>query len=323
VTKPPVVFLFGGQGSQHFQMARELYDCQPRFRECLERYNERVEGLTGKSVVAELYADRRNRTDLFDRILFTHPAILMVELALAETLQLSSLQPDYVLGASLGSFAAAVVAGALTAEEALRAVVAEAVLLDGACPKGAMIAILADIDIHQREPLLRECEIAAVNSPGHFVVACPSRQAAGVEQRLRDLNIAHLRLPATYAFHSRWIDPLKDGLSACASTLSPRKPRIPLVCCASGDVIEALPQDYFWSVARRPIRFDRAIETLEMRGACRYIDLSPAGSLAAMLKYALPRTSTSTSEPILGYFGGDLSNLEAVTSRSVTTGAVS
>lgn len=318
----PTVFLFGGQGSQHFHMARELYERQPLFRENLDRFDQHVAGLTGRSVVADLYAERRNRTDSFERILFTHPAITMVELALAETLRASGVQPDYVLGSSLGSYAAAVAAGCLTPEDALSAVAAEAVLLDGVCPKGAMIAVLAEPAMQERDPLLRECEIAAVNSPGHFVIACPNRWAARTEQRLRDLNVAYLRLPTSYAFHSRWIEPAKDALSTCASPLRPHAPRIPLVCCAAGDVIEALPHDYFWSVARRPIRFDRAIEALEMRGSWRYIDLGPAGSLGAMLKNALPRTSASTVEVILGYFGGDLSNLEAVVSKSVETGVV-
>jgi acyl transferase domain-containing protein len=178
-----------------------------------------------------------------------------------------------------------------------------------------MIAVLADLGLQRTDPVLREFEIAAVNSSRHFVLACEDRRASLVEQRLRELGVTHQRLPVSYAFHSRLIEPIKDALAPSGEALRLRPPQVPLACCAAGDVIESLPEDYFWSVARQPIRFDRAIAALEQRGPCRYIDLGPSGSMGAMLKYALHPASKSTVEITLGYFESDLRNVQSVISR--------
>jgi len=63
---------------------------------------------------------------------------------------------------------------------------------------------------------------------------------------------------------------------------------------------------------RRPIRFRESTARLEQRGACRYIDVGPAGTLATFLKYGLPATATSTVHSILTPFGFDQKNLAAL-----------
>lgn len=83
---PRTVFMFSGQGSQYHQMGRELYDSEPVFRETLHRLDALVEPETGGSVIARMYDPGRPVSQPFTDTLFTNPAIVMVELALAETL---------------------------------------------------------------------------------------------------------------------------------------------------------------------------------------------------------------------------------------------
>ena len=81
-----VVWLFSGQGAQYFQMGRELFAQEPVFRAAIERLDAVVRPLLGESVADEIYRERADRFLPFRCIRHTHPAIVMVECALAELL---------------------------------------------------------------------------------------------------------------------------------------------------------------------------------------------------------------------------------------------
>src|SRR4051812_6933015 len=104
--RPGRVFMFSGQGSQHYHMARELFAQEAVFRARLLELDEIVRKLSGLSVVEHIYDDRHRAGDAFEELLLTHPAVVMVELALAHTLVTSGIEPDATVGVSLGSYAA-------------------------------------------------------------------------------------------------------------------------------------------------------------------------------------------------------------------------
>src|SRR5215212_6073962 len=112
------VFLFSGQGSQYFQMGRALFETNRTFRTWMTRLDDLARQCSGRSVLDTLYSDRYAKGDPFDRTLLSHQAIFMVEYSLAQTLIEAGVWPDLVLGASLGSFAAASVAEILAVEDA-------------------------------------------------------------------------------------------------------------------------------------------------------------------------------------------------------------
>lgn len=304
--------MFSGQGSQYFQMGKGLYDANTTFRSWMNRLDEMARQCSGRSVVEALYAETNRKGDPFERTLLTHPAIFMVEVSLAQCLVDGGLEPDMVLGASLGSFAAAVIAGAMDVEDALRAVVQQAIVFEESCQPGGMIAVLADPALFA-EPFMGErSELAGVNFASHFVISGKQSDLAPIEAELKRRNIGHQRLPVSFAFHSQWIECAKAPFSAFMQSIARKPGSLPMVCCDQTAVLSDISGEYFWNIVRRPIRFREAIARLESGGPRRYVDVGPAGTLATFLKYGLSHGSRSAVHPIMTPFGTDQKNLTSL-----------
>lgn len=304
--------MFSGQGSQYFQMGRELFEKNDIFRRWMVRLDEMAHRSSGHSVIDTLYSGDHRKGDPFDRTLSTHPAIFMVEYSLAQTLIEMGVRPDMVLGASLGSFAAAAVAGFIDVEDALSAAIRQAMAFEECCKPGGMIAVLADPALFGEEFFRCRSELAAVNFSSHFVVSAEGSELATIETELKGRSISYQRLPVSFAFHSRWIDEAKAPFVSFMRSVGRRQNRLPLVCCDQTALVAELPDDYLWNVVRRPIRFRETIARLERQSARQYVDVGPAGTLATFLKYGLAVTTTSTARAILTPYGFDQKNLAAV-----------
>ncbi|MGH8258904.1 MAG: acyltransferase domain-containing protein [Steroidobacteraceae bacterium] len=307
------VFMFSGQGSHYYQMGRALYAQPGVFRSQMDYLGGIVRELCGCSIVDELYDPRRGKADLLDRTILTHPGIFIVEIALAKALIEKGLEPDIVLGASLGSFAAAALAGCISVEDALEALVRHAQALEERCPRGAMIAVLGDRRLCAESVFQPHCELAAVNFASHFVMAVRGDCLDRTEAELRRRQLTFQRLPVSFAFHSRWIDASREGLESALARATIRLARIPIACCAQADIVTVVSARHFWSACRDPILFHKTILMLERSEAHRYVDVGPAGTCASFLKYALPTESASRVRETLTPFGRDLANIASIT----------
>jgi bacillaene synthase trans-acting acyltransferase len=304
------VFMFSGQGSHYFRMGQDLFEHDPVFRDWMLRLDDLAAGLCGERVIDAIYSPRDRET--FDRTLQTHPAIFMVEYALAQSLLQAGLKPDITLGASLGSFAAATLAGFMRVEDALAAVVQQAAAFEACCDRGGMIAVLADQASPARPYLREQSELAAINFSSHFVVAAPQSHLAQIERSLGEQDVVYQRLPVSYAFHSRWIDEARAPFESYVGSIRRFPGTLPLACCREATLLSELPNDFFWRVVREPIRFKDTITALERLGAHRYIDVGPAGTLATFTKYCLPSGSPSTAQAIMSPFGNERRTLAAL-----------
>ncbi len=108
-----VILMFSGQGPDYYQMGRDLYEHHPVFANWMRRGDEVVEDVMGYSVVGELYGARHRKSEAFSQTLKTHPAIYMVEYALAKVVQSQGIEVDGILGASLGEIVGCIVGGCM------------------------------------------------------------------------------------------------------------------------------------------------------------------------------------------------------------------
>lgn len=296
-------------------MGRMLYETEPNFRRHLDHLNKIYRELTSRSLPDELYGTRK-AFEPCDELLVSHPAIVMIETALAKTLIADSIVPDFTLGYSLGGFAAAAISDMISAEQALTLAVRQAEAIEAHSHAGAMWALLADRAIYTQSSLCNYAVIAADNFNGNFVIAAPELNRAAIQRLIKANSISAHLLPVKFAFHSEWIDDAKQTFlqePMRAFNGAGRAAPIPLWCCDGGMPLNSLPPDFFWSLVRRPVSFSQTIRQLEQRPEpLLYLDVGPSGSLATVLKYLLPASSTSVVMSVLSPLGNDANNLAHV-----------
>lgn len=314
----PVVWMFCGQGAQYYQMGRELYAANARFRASMDRLDAVAAPYVGRSVVEVVYGDRPIG-EAFDQLLFTHPALFMVQVALAETLAEDGPAPDFVLGASLGEFVAAAVAGVADVETMLLDIVKQARVFDEHCTDGAMLVVLDDAGRFDTDPIFAGVELAGVNFDRCFTVSGARGSILRVAHELCARDIAHRLLPVECAFHSSSIDHVEGVFGRMFASRAYGNARIPVVSCAE-DPGEPRRQGFsashWWRVIRCPSDFRRAFAVFRRRyPEAVYLDLGPSGTMAGFAKYNMPEPKRARILPIVTPFGRDIENLTTARER--------
>lgn len=309
-----VVWMFSGQGSQYFNMGRDLYDADAEFRAQLRRCDDAYRALAGRSLLEEIFPrDAQAAKGEFADLRLTHPALFCIQYSLAQALLRRGLRPDMLLGYSLGEIVAAAVAGVAPFEELLGAVVQQAEVLAREASGGAMLAVLAAPSVGEGNPNFAGTWVAARNFATHFVLSGPLAAIERAERELRAREISVQRLPVPVAFHCPAMDVVEMRIRDILGPLALREPAWPLVSVSRVDVLTRVSSEFFWQVVRQPVRFDETVSWLETRGAHAYVDLGPSGTLATFLKYALPRGGASAVYPVMTYYnraGENLRRLE-------------
>ncbi|MCG1041035.1 ACP S-malonyltransferase [Mycetohabitans sp. B8] len=323
VSSPPkkrganrALFMYGGQGTQYFQMGRQLYDKHSVFRQHFDACSALVEPELGQSLVQIVYDDARQVYDPFDSILHTHPALFSVGYALTAVLREEGIEPQAALGYSLGEYVGLTVAGYLSWQDGLRLTMRQARLIMNMCPKGGMLSVLTPLAHFDTHPEIYDgVELAGVNFDENFCVSGPRAVLDRTKAKLTEAGVLSIDLPVQYPFHSSYIGSMRDEIKALAVDIVPRSPRIPYYSPTYGRMIDERDLtdlgEYVWNIVRKRVDFYRLIRTLTLDTPSRvFLDLSASGSLANFIKY-ISRGSTRHHH-VINQFGKDLDNLAAL-----------
>ncbi|MCP4137977.1 MAG: acyltransferase domain-containing protein [bacterium] len=310
----PVVFMFPGQGSNSDGMGSDLFRDSPVFCNAMLKVDSIVENQAGYSIVECLYGDKKNKkTTSRDSVIYNSVSLFMVEYSLVQVLLEKGIKPDYVLGMSMGEIVSSVIAEVIGIEEALELIIKQVDIFEDQCPRGGMLAILNDPNIYYEHAVLyKNSELSAINCSEHFTVSGDNEGLKKIELFLKENKIAYQDLNVSYAFHSSHIDPVKSRYLNLFTEKSYKDPTVPFISCTNTGIMSSLSGDYFWEVARKPMRFRRIIGELEEKGEYIYLDLGPTGTLALFVRNNLSKKSKSKSFSIMNLFGSSLKNLETI-----------
>ena len=283
--RPEVAFLFPGQGPQFAGMGRALYESEPVFRHTLDRCDEILQPLLGRSLESLYYGADAGK--MVEETLYTQPALFAFQMALTELWRSWGIEPALVLGHSLGEYAAACVAGVFGLEDGLRLVSARGRLMQALPAGGGMAALGTDADRVARlvAQLGAKVSIAAVNGPVNTVISGVWSEVERVVQRFETDGGRVHRIAVSHASHSPLLDPMLDGLAEAAAAIAMAPPRVALVSNLTGALAgpELLRDPQYWRRhAREPVQFASGIRALYELGCRVFVEVGPTPVLTGM-----------------------------------------
>lgn len=306
------VFMFSGQGGQYYHMGSELYTKEPAFRYWLDSMDGLYKGITGSSVIPVLFDTTKGKWQDFSDTVYTHPAIFMVEYALAMMLTDRGVIPDYVIGTSLGEFAAATLAGMVTKERALELVVQQALCIQRFCEEGEMLAVMDTPLLYDKlAAIFPTVSLAAINSDNHFVLAGDKKSCEAVRKYFTQQEISFQALPVSHGFHAANIDAAAGAFHLYVEKDNFKKPSLSYISSLTGKIITEPPGgSYYWDVVRKPILFNAALDTLyETNHTYNLVDVGPSGTLANFTRRHPLTARQGSVYLVMSPFGKEMENL--------------
>lgn len=311
-----VYFLFPGQGSQHPNMAREIYESEPVFRDAVDRCAQILQPHLEADLRSLLYPSEEVSDQVKRAVTETviaQPAIFTIEYALAQLWMSWGIRPKAMAGHSIGEFVAACIAGVISLEDALALVALRGRMMQGLSPGGMLSVRLTEAELRQRlrEPL----SLAAVNSPSLCVVAGALEPLGQFEKELTDAGVACRRLVTSHAFHSSMMDLLIEPLAGAFSRTRLSPPQIPYLSGVTGSWItadQATDPRYWARHAREPVQFSAAVKELRKNSEAILLEVGPGNVLATLARQhsGFPAGQVIVSSLSDGFSGsGDLEAL--------------
>ncbi|MCX6130626.1 MAG: aminotransferase class III-fold pyridoxal phosphate-dependent enzyme, partial [Proteobacteria bacterium] len=197
-----LLWTFPGQGTQSPGMGQSLAQNNPIFRQHWQRLATLIQKSAGWDLTQII--NDQSPTSKLHQTEFAQPAIFCCSLALAYTLRDLQLEPEVLIGHSIGEIAAATYAG-LWSEETACAIIVKRGQLMAQMPHGGMSAVAIDA-LNLRSILHKDLDIAAINTSQSCVIAGPLDALSEQEREFTARSLKFTRLRTSHAFHSRSMD---------------------------------------------------------------------------------------------------------------------
>ena len=281
--RPQVAFAFPGGGSQYPGMAAGLDDRFAEFHRVSAEGVEIVRRLGGVDL-APLMTTSAADADL-RRPTASLPAVFITSTALACQWMAWGVEPDVMIGHSLGEYAAAHLAGVMSYEDALQLVVARSALMERATGTGAAMLVVPLPEAEMLRRLTPDLSLAAVNTDDECVVAGPTSSVDALAADLLADGIEATRIALAAAAHSSMLDGVLDEFEAVVRGVRLAPPERRYISNLTGDwaTAEQVTDPTYWvRHLRHTVRFAAGLRTVAADGPTVLVELGPGHALGVV-----------------------------------------
>lgn len=278
-----IAFCFPGQGSVEPGMGRDIAEAVAEARAVYER------GSDASKLDLERLCFHGDASELLDTAV-QQPALVATSLAVLAAIRARGIEPDYVVGHSVGEFAALAAAGSMTDEEAIALVRERGIAMAEAAARhpGSMAAILG-LEDEVVETLCRKILgvwPANYNCPGQIVVSgenaavdecCERAQEAGARRAVK--------LKVSGAFHSPLVARAADRLRPAVERVKFQEPTAPFMSTVTARLESAQRMGpLLVDQLTAPVRFTQAASELMREGVRTFVEVGPGNVLSGLVK---------------------------------------
>ncbi|MEK7989598.1 MAG: acyltransferase domain-containing protein, partial [Thiotrichaceae bacterium] len=261
-----IVFMFPGQGSQYVNMGLELYQTESIFKEHIDYCAQFLQLHLGLDLRTILYPTPEQTTYAeaqLTKTAITQPALFIVEYALSKLWMSWGIQPQAMIGHSIGEYVAACIADVFCLEDALL-LVAERGRLMQSVAEGSMLAV--PLSESELKPLLIDnLDIAAINLFNQTVVSGADEVIQDFARQLHAKDIKTQVLHTSHAFHSAMMSGILFEFLQALQNVQFNPPQILFISNLTGQWIttdEAMSPDYWVQHLRHTVHFAQGLSQL-------------------------------------------------------------
>ncbi len=278
-----IAFCFPGQGSVEVGMGRDVAEAVPAAMDVFERASE-ASGLDLRQLCFEGPIERLTETEL------QQPALVATSLAVFAAIREQGIEPDYVIGHSVGEFAALAAADAMTLEEAIELVRERGLAMAEAARErpGSMAAVLG-LDDEVVENLCRKILgvwPANYNCPGQIVVSGEDSAVEELSAEAQSLGARRaIKLKVSGAFHSPLVASAAKRLKPAIERVPFRETSAPFMSTVTAKVEPATRLgSLLVDQLTAPVRFTQAATGLVGEGVKTFVEVGPGNVLSGLVK---------------------------------------
>jgi acyl transferase domain-containing protein len=207
------------------------------------------------------------------------PTLFALEVALSALWRSWGIEPDVVVGHSMGEVAAACVSGALTLADAAKVICQRSILLKRIQGQGemALVQLPAEAATEALSGYEAQLSVAVSNSRRSTVLSGQPAALEAVLSKLEAGGVFCKRVKVDVASHSPQVDVLRKDLLSALAEGSPRSPELAMRSTVTGRTIGAneLNATYWVENLRQPVRLAAVVEGLLREGHENFVEISP------------------------------------------------
>nr|WHN38863.1 polyketide synthase 2 [Elsinoe perseae] len=300
ISATKVAFCFTGQGSQYTGLGQKLYQDLPSFKADIDQLNQLAASHNLPSFLELL-----DGTDVATiSPVKVQLGMACIQVALARMWESWGVTPSAVIGHSLGEYAALHVAGVISASDMVFLVGRRAELLVKDCTPHThgMLAVKGSTEDIRSALGPKMTEVACINGPEETVLCGSSEVVTSANETLTGKGMKSTKLNVPFAFHSAQVDPILESFKAIASSVSFKKPAVPVLSPLSGDIITeegVVGPDYLAKHARETVNFRQALESGQKAkifdGKTAWIEIGAHPVCLGMVKASVETNATAPS----------------------------